>query len=165
MMTFASCFTMGKGDGWGTFPNIRGLGQCENGGVDLTVAFVIGPLLLRMHPPGGAFTLHKELQETHVVDCTRHLELGTESIVPLITHRHDPAPVHSNLQKRRHGHIEMLERPVAPPAIVVGETGIGGTEICCCHRYRSARQAPLAPLTYNLEASSTGQALVEECAA
>jgi len=56
----------------------------------------------------------------------------------------------------------VLERPVAPAAIVVGETGIRGAEIGGCYGDGSTRQAPLTTLAHDLEASSTRQSLVEE---
>lgn len=85
-----------------------------------------------------------------------------ERSLPLVSHRHDPSLEHRNLLVCGHGHVEVLERQVAPPAIVVWETRIGGTEIGCCHRYGLARQAPFTTRTRYLVAGAARQPLIEE---
>ncbi|KAI5058842.1 hypothetical protein GOP47_0027012, partial [Adiantum capillus-veneris] len=99
-------------------------------------------------------TIHGE------VDATL---LGTGH--PAVLHRHDAAPVHSNLLKRWLRHVEVLERWVAPAARTVGQGIVGRTQIGGCDRHRFSSNAPLRVgrcIAPDLEASTAAEAGIEE---
>ncbi|RRT42034.1 hypothetical protein BHE74_00016296 [Ensete ventricosum] len=74
--------------------------------------------------------------------CSRIRERSKRGEPPLEQHRHDPAAVDADLLPRRLGHVEVLARGVAPPAVVVGERVVGGAEVGGGDRHRHAPDAP-----------------------
>lgn len=62
---------------------------------------------------------------------------------PLEDNRHDPTSVNTDLFPSRLSHIKMLERRVAPAAIVVWESIVRRAEVCCSNGDGYSFLAPL----------------------
>lgn len=86
-------------------------------------------------------------------------------MIPLVDDRDDSASVNADLLPSRLGHVEVLERRVAPSAIVVRQSEVGWAEIGRRHRHRRPFHAPpwiRLVIAHDLEALPARCAVVEQ---
>ena len=109
-------------------------------------------------PRGRALDLHRadgprpgdvedehELEVPVAVDGEAHAA-GPGAGHPLVEDRDDAAAVDADLLPRRLGHVEVLPRRVAPPAVVAGLGVVGRAQVGGGDGHRHARLAPPAVL-------------------
>jgi hypothetical protein len=83
--------------------------------------------------------------------------------LPFVEDRNNSSNGCSELEEGRHGKVEVLERRIAPSAVVVGQRPIGRTQIGGRHSQPGCSwHAPLRFIAYQRVASSTPQAGVEK---
>jgi len=82
--------------------------------------------------------------------------------VPAVENGDDSCLKDTNLFVSGNGHVEMLERHVAPSAVVIRQGEIGRTEVGCCHSHGSAGYTPPRFIALQLEACPAAEAVVKE---
>lgn len=89
---------------------------------------------------------------------------GGEINLPAIIDRHNSGAIFGDLQEHWHGEVEMGPRGVAPPAIVVGKSVVGRTEVRGRHENgRASRVTPLLLIrALDLETRPAAESLVEQ---
>jgi hypothetical protein len=82
--------------------------------------------------------------------------------VPAVENGDDSCLKDTNLFISGNGHVEVLERHVAPSAVVIRQGKIGRTEVGCCHSHGSAGYTPPRFIALQLEACPAAEAIVKE---
>jgi hypothetical protein len=98
---------------------------------------------------------HSSLME----GCPKKQTIGLPSVVD----RDNAADILPHLQESRHGHVEVRSRDIAPSTVIAGFREVGWTEVGGSDGDGFiGRQAPLAPVALELEASSATDSVVEQ---
>ena len=63
--------------------------------------------------------------------------------IPSVNNGNNSSSVNGDLLPRRLRHVKMLKRRIAPTSVIVGQSKIWRTEICCRNGNRFSRQTPL----------------------
>lgn len=91
-------------------------------------------------------------------------ERANHNCTPSVHHRHNAGLVSCDLLEGRHGHVEMMQREVAPSAVVFRQGGIRRAEVGDSNLNSWAVRAALGgtPRTLHLVARTACEATVEK---